>query len=102
MQTIFDPPTIPLDSDTHIHRSKNAPATAALIAASLLSYHGVERGKDGDPVYLLVDPHKLGNEFERRFSAGVLAPVNPKLYSDAWRFLMNEVRRIRETSGVSR
>jgi hypothetical protein len=69
---------------------------AALVATTLLRYMGPRlHANTRDVMLQFDDPLGNGPELARRYAAGVFPAVNPRLLTDAHKFLQEEVRRVK-------
>jgi hypothetical protein len=69
---------------------------AALIAANQLTYsHCKLHRNNKDAVYVFRDPLHVGDELQRRYTAGVFPLVHAKLLADTRGFLSEESNRIK-------
>jgi hypothetical protein len=69
---------------------------AAFIAGQQLTYsHAKLHANRKDVVYVFDDPLCVGAELQRRYNAGVLAPVHAKAVNEARGYLSEEHKRAR-------
>ena len=76
-------------------RSQNVNFTAYALAANLLRFSHAEINPNGRAVdFILVDGDKLGAEAVRRYNAGLVSMVNPRVLYEIRSFLIDEARRV--------
>jgi len=69
---------------------------AALIAAHQLSYSHCHSHRNGkDVVYAFADPLHVGEELQRRYTAGAFPLVHAKVLAEARSFLVDESKRVK-------
>jgi hypothetical protein len=69
---------------------------AALIAADQLAYSRCKIHRNGkDVIFVFEDPLKLGEELQRRYTAGVFPLVHAKMLAEARGYLADECGRVK-------
>ena len=88
-----NPPSLPPPLTENPFRTQSTSFAAAIIAADLLRYLRAEPHTTG-AVFCFNDPNSQGDDFKRRFDAGMFPRVDPKLLFSARGFLMDEMARL--------
>lgn len=92
-RSVFASP--PTTTQQPLFRTQSTAFAASLVAADLLRYVRTERNGPGRAaVFVFEDPHNEGDEFSRRFNAGMFPRVEPKMLFSARGFLTEEMGRV--------
>lgn len=87
---------LPASAPTHLYETASIALGAALVATTQLRYIGPRLHANMRDVMLQFDdPLGNGPELARRYAAGIFPAVNPRVLTDAHRFLQEDVRRVK-------
>jgi len=83
------------DDPSPFFHSQNANFTAYALAANLLDFSHAELNANGRNVdFVLVDGARLAAETFRRYNAGLVSQVNPRVLLELRTWLIDEAKRI--------
>ena len=83
------------DDPTPFFRTQNANFTAYALAANLLDFSHAELSANRRNVdFVLVDGARLAAETFRRYNAGLVSQVNPRVLLELRTWLIDEAKRI--------